>query len=175
VMDGQEEIGSESIGALDAHRQSLPRSTFRDQEHAAPESGVKQLLLDVFGKSQIENKLRDAARACRARRLRRVPDIDNYSECLARARMGGPGFGTRRRRTGTGERCRNEQPQDAQQPKHDPESPDFPWAITSQYAHSMAAEPSILNDADFDARRPCARSWGLDEFLRRPLEQPAGP
>src|SRR5262245_35414947 len=156
VMDRQEEISSENIGALDARRQSLPRSPFRDQKHAAPESGVTQLLLDAFGEFQIENKLRDAARACRARRLRRVPDIDNYSECLARARMGGPGFGTRRRRTGTGEHCRNEQPQDAQQPKHDPESPDVPWAITPQYAHSMAAEPSNPNDADFEARRPCA-------------------
>src|SRR4030095_430038 len=151
VMNGQEEISSESIGALDARRQSLPRSTFRDQKHAAPESGAQQQLLDAFGKFQIEHKLRGTARACRARRLCRVPDIDDYAECLARAGMRGPGLGTRLRRGGTGERCRNGHPQDAQQPKHDPESPDVPWAITPQYAHSMAAQPSNRNDADFDA------------------------
>jgi hypothetical protein len=114
------------------------------------------MLLDAFGKFQIENKLRDAARACRARRLRCVPDIDNDSECLARARMRGAGFGTCRKNTATGEHCRNKQPKDAQQPMHDPESPDVPWAIASQYAHSMAAQPSNPNDADFGARRPCA-------------------
>ena len=61
MMDRQEQISSESIGALDPLRQSLPRPAFGDQEHAALESGGKQLLLDAPGESQIESKLRDAA------------------------------------------------------------------------------------------------------------------
>ena len=77
---------------------------------------------------KLKDKLRDAARACRARRLRRVPDIDHGAECRALASIGGPGFGARRMRSGTGERGRNEQPHDAQQ--HDRESPDGPLAST---------------------------------------------
>ena len=49
VMDRQEEISFESIGALDALRQCLPRRTFGDQEYAASEPGGKQLTLDAFG------------------------------------------------------------------------------------------------------------------------------
>src|SRR4029077_16950955 len=75
MMDRQEEISSESIGALDALRQCLPRGTFGDQEYAAFEPGGKQLLLDALGEIQIEGELQETARACGARRLRRVSDI----------------------------------------------------------------------------------------------------
>ena len=109
VMDREEKVRPERIGALDALHQSLPCRTLGDQEHAAPEPGSKQLLLDALGKIQIENKLRDAARACRARRLFRVPNIDYNAECRASAAIGGPGLGAR----GTGEHSRNQQPHDA--------------------------------------------------------------
>src|SRR5262249_34224643 len=122
MMDRQEEISSESIG------RRLTRSS--DEEHAAPEPVGTELLLDALGKIQIENKLRDAARAYRARRLRRMPDIDYYAKCRAPARIGEPGFGICRMRSGTRKRSRNEQPQDAQRPQHDRESPIVPWPVT---------------------------------------------
>src|SRR6185312_8065861 len=101
-------------------------------EHAASEPGGKQLPLDALGKIQIEGKLRETARACGARRLRRVSDIDHGAECLVLASIGGPGFGARLVRNGTGERGRNEHPYDAQQ--HDSESPDGPLAT---HTHNM--------------------------------------
>ena len=131
VMDRQEEIGSECVGALDALLQSLPRRTFGDQEHAARESGCKQLLLDALGKFQIESILRDAARASRARHLFRVPDIDEHAECRAPAGIGGPGFGTRRLRNGKDQCSRTEQPQNAR--KHDRDPPTVPGHIIYQF------------------------------------------
>src|SRR4029077_18121775 len=111
--DRQEEISSESIGALDALRQCLPRGTLGDQEYAAFEPGGKQLLLDALGEIQIEGELQETARACGARRLRRVSDIDHGPECLVLASIGGPGFGARLMRSGTGDCSRNEHPHDA--------------------------------------------------------------
>src|SRR5262249_57348389 len=99
-----------------------------DQEHAASEPSGKQLLLDALGKIQIEGKLRQTARACGARRLRRMSDIDHGAECRALASIGGPGFGARRMRSGTGECSRNEHPHDTRQ--HDSESPMVPWRLT---------------------------------------------
>ena len=125
-MDRQEEVGAQRIGTLDALHQPLPCRTFGDQEHAALEPRVKQLLLDARRKVQIESKLGDAARASRARRLRRVPDVDHDPESRAPAGIRWPGFGPRRMRSGMGERSRNEQRQDAQQPQHDRRSPIVP-------------------------------------------------
>jgi hypothetical protein len=73
-----------------------------------------------------------------------VPDIDDDAECRARTGIGGPGFGTRRMRSGTGERSRN--PQDAQQPQHDRGSPICPLASHAQnMARSMAGEAIAVN------------------------------
>jgi hypothetical protein len=58
----------------------------------------------VLGKFQIENELRDAARAHRTRHLRRVPDIDDDAEQRASAGIGDAGFGPPRWRCGGGER-----------------------------------------------------------------------
>jgi hypothetical protein len=56
-----------------------------------------------------------------------MPDIDDHAECCARAGIGGPGFGMRHMRSGTGEHSRNAQ--NAQPPQHDRESPIIPWSV----------------------------------------------
>jgi hypothetical protein len=80
MMDGKEEIGSQSIGACYPFDETRPGGSEGIEHERPTKSGPKERLFDLLGEKKVELILRDAARAARPRGIKSVPYVDDNTK-----------------------------------------------------------------------------------------------
>ncbi len=85
VMNREQEIGRQAVGARHAPEQRLPGGTVGDEQDGPAETVREQHLLDPPGEHEVEDEFVDAARAPGTRSFRRVSHIEDDAELRASA------------------------------------------------------------------------------------------
>ncbi len=89
VMDREQEIGAELVGARHAHIHAPDARAVRDHQHGLGKAGVEQGLINHFGEPPVEIEFVGAARAFGAGRFGGVADIEHDAEVRPGASSGG--------------------------------------------------------------------------------------